>query len=77
MKNNFRVISMCSLMAAFAASSWAATTCPEGTGWSKEGDVCYYDIQDGEQTPTIPSSLKSFKLRYKGDVDIVCYSSFG
>lgn len=70
MKNNFRVISMCSLMAAFAASSWAATTCPEGTGWSKEGDVCYYDIQDGEQTPTIPSSLKSFKLRYKGDVDI-------
>lgn len=70
MKNKFHAISMCSLMAAFATSSWAASNCPTGDGWSEVNGVCYYDIQDGEQTPTIPSSLKSFKLRYKGDVDI-------
>lgn len=71
MKNKFHAISMCTLMAAFATSSWAASSCPtDKAGWSEANGVCYYDIQDGEQTPTIPSSLKSFKLRYKGDVDI-------
>lgn len=70
MKSNFRVISMCSLMAAFAASSWA--DCPagfvEGNG-EDLGDlgVCYYDIPEtgGSMTLTIPAELKTFKLRYQ------------
>lgn len=68
MKNNFRVISMCSLMAAFAASSWAASNCPTGDGWSEVNGVCYYDMP--KTTPAdplvIPADLKSFKLRYQG-----------
>ena len=68
MKNNFRVISMCSLMAAFATSSWAASNCPTGDGWSEVNGVCYYDMP--KTTPAdplvIPADLKSFKLRYQG-----------
>ena len=76
MNNKFHAISMCTLIAAFAASSWAAAvfSCPsgftEGDGKTGEVGVCYYDIQEGEQTLTIPSSLKSFKLRYDGSYDI-------
>ena len=72
MKNNFRVISMCSLMAAFAASSWAAAifSCPTGftAGDGKIGEVgvCYYDMpENGTTTLTIPADLKTFKLRYQ------------
>lgn len=68
MKNNFRVISVCSLMAAFATSSWAASNCPTGDGWSEVNGVCYYDMP--KTTPAdplvIPADLKSFKLRYQG-----------
>ena len=38
MKNSFRVISVCSLMAAFATSSWAA--CPtDDDGWAVNEDT--------------------------------------
>lgn len=63
---------MCSLMAAFATSSWA--TCPTELGFV-EGDgeelgdlgVCYYDIPEtgGLKTLPIPADLKTFKLRYR------------
>ena len=71
MMNNFRVVSVSAMMAAFAATSaWAAaaSACPTDDGWSenKKTGECFYDIQDGEQTPTVPSTLKSFKLRYLG-----------
>lgn len=72
MKNKFHAISMCSLMAAFATSSWA--TCPTELGFV-EGDgeelgdlgVCYYDIPEtgGLKTLPIPADLKTFKLRYR------------
>ena len=72
MKNKFHAISMCTLMAAFATSSWAA--CPTELGFV-EGDgeelgdlgVCYYDIPEtgGLKTLPIPADLKTFKLRYR------------
>lgn len=64
MKNNFRVISMCSLMAAFATSSWA--DCPSDKGFIEEEGECYYDIPEKSGTVSleIPSSVKTFKLRY-------------
>lgn len=76
MKTKFHAISMCTLMAAFATSSWAAavSSCPkgftEGDGKTGEAGVCYYDILDGEQAPTVPANLTSFKLRYDGSYDI-------
>ena len=75
MNNKFHAISMCTLIAAFAASSALAASvaesgCSEALGFKSEGGVCYYDIQEGEQTPTIPSDLKSFKVRYNGLYDI-------
>lgn len=73
MKNKFHAISMCSLMAAFATSSWAASNCPEATdaepGWSvdEETGECFYDIPEtgGSMPLTIPAELKTFKLRYQ------------
>lgn len=71
MKNKFHAISMCTLMAAFATSSWAA--CPngfvEGDG-EESGDlgVCYYDMPETNgkiTTITIPASLKTFKVRFQ------------
>ena len=75
MNNKFHAISMCTLIAAFAtnsalAASVAESGCSEALGFKSEGGVCYYDIQEGEQTPTIPSDLKSFKVRYNGLYDI-------
>lgn len=70
MKNKFHAISMCSLMAAFATSSWAAAifSCPTEPGWSVDEDTgeCYYDMpENGTTTLTIPADLKTFKLRYQ------------
>ncbi|MBR6453025.1 MAG: hypothetical protein IKS97_00345 [Fibrobacter sp.] len=63
MKNNFRVISMCSLMAAFATSSWAA--CPSDKGFIEEEGECYYNMpENGTTTLEIPSDVKSFRLVY-------------
>ena len=88
MKNNFRVISMCSLMAAFAASSWAASNCPEATdaepGWAEDEETgeCYYNMpENGTQTLSIPPEVKSFKVVYQdgdgtftGKLNIHCQS---
>lgn len=65
MKNNFRVISMCSLMAAFAASSWAA--CPSDKGFIEEEGECYYDVPEtgGTISLELPSGVKTFTLRYQ------------
>ena len=78
MKNKFHAISMCSLMAAFAATSAlaavaktpAASTCPtDKDGWSYDSDdgVCYYEMPESTPTDplTIPANLKTFKLRYQ------------
>lgn len=68
MNNKFHAISMCTLIAAFAASSWAAavSSCPTDKGWSEEDGVCYYAMPetDGNTTTiTIPADLKTFKVR--------------
>lgn len=70
MKNNFRVISVCSLMAAFAASSWAA--CPSGSNWSADGEDCVYKMpaSGSENTLPFPDGLTSFKLKYDGTYDV-------
>lgn len=76
MKNKFHAISMCSLIAAFATSSWAAavSSCPkgftEGDGKTGEVGVCYYDMPetDGATTITIPADLNTFKVRYQGKI---------
>ena len=76
MKNKFHAISVCSLMAAFATSSWAVTDCPSNfiAGEDEEFGVageCYYHMPEGgTETLTIPAGLKSFKLVYwDGDGD--------
>ena len=72
MNNKFHAISMCTLIAAFAASSWAASSCPNPTeqepGWAEESGVCYYDMPTtgDASTITIPADLKTFKVRYHG-----------
>ena len=70
MKNNFRVISMCSLMAAFATSSWAVDdnpACPASKGFVEVDGDCYYDIPEtGGTVPLqLPSGVKTFTLRYQ------------
>lgn len=70
MKNSFRVISMCSLMAAFATSSWAVDdnpACPKSKGFTEEDGDCYYDIPEtGGTVPLqLPSGVKTFTLRYQ------------
>lgn len=62
MKNKFHAISMCTLMAAFATSSWAA--CPEDDNWEADGDDCYYHMPEdnGSTTLTIPADLKTFRV---------------
>ncbi len=88
MKNSFRVISVCSLMTAFATSSWAASNCPEATdaepGWSidEETGECYYNMpESGTETLSIPPEVKSFKVVYQdgdgtftGKLNIHCQS---
>ena len=69
MKNKFHAISMCSLMAAFATSSWAA--CPEGDGWSAntKGE-CIFTIKSVKDTTiNIPTNLEWFYLGYNGTDD--------
>ena len=75
MNHKFHAISMCSLMAAFAATSALAATvesgCSEALGFKSEGGVCYYDMPttDGSTTITIPADLKTFKVRHQGQGD--------
>lgn len=76
MNNKFHAISMCTLIAAFATSSWAVTDCPSNfiAGEDEEFGVageCYYHMPEGgTETLTIPAGLKSFKLVYwDGDGD--------
>ena len=75
MNHKFHAISMCSLMAAFAATSAFAATvesgCSEALGFKSEGGVCYYDMPttDGSTTITIPADLKTFKVRHQGQGD--------
>ena len=60
---------MCSLMAAFATSSWAA--CPEGDGWSAntKGE-CIFTIKSVKDTTiNIPTNLEWFYLGYNGTDD--------
>ncbi len=71
MMKNFRVVSVSAMMAAFAATSaWAAaaSACPtEKAGWSLDGEDCVYKMPTSETTTiTLPSELKSFKLKYEG-----------
>jgi len=67
---------MCSLMAAFATSSWAASNCPEATdaepGWSVDGEDCVYKMpaSGSENTLPFPDGLTSFKLKYDGTYDV-------
>ena len=75
MNHKFHAISMCSLMAAFAATSALAatiSTCPSSTkeepGWIEEEGECYYNMPEGDGTVepiSIPANLKTFKLRYQ------------
>lgn len=72
MKNNFRVISVCSLMAAFATSSWAASNCPtDKDGWAIKGaGVCTFTISSVKDTTiNIPADLETFDLNYDGSND--------
>ena len=78
MNHKFHAISMCTLIAAFATSSWAAAvfSCPsgftEGDGKTGEVGVCYYDMPT--TTPAdplvIPANLMSFQLRFPAGVEI-------
>ena len=69
MMKNFRVVSVSAMMAAFAATSAWASACPtEKAGWSLDGEDCVYKMPtSGTTTITLPSELKSFKLKYEGD----------
>lgn len=75
MNHKFHAISMCSLIAAFAATSAFAAVavpgCSSDLGFKLEGGVCYYDMPTtGDATTiTIPADLKTFKVRYKGQGD--------
>lgn len=62
---------MCSLMAAFAASSWAASSCPTEPGWSvNNAGICVFTISSVKDTTiTIPKGLETFDLNYNGDND--------
>lgn len=87
MMKNFRVVSVSAMMAAFAATSaWAAeaSACPTDDGWSenkKTGECSYTMPKSGTATITLPSELKSFKLKYDGgsavssQLNIHCQSS--
>ena len=70
MKNKFHAISMCTLMAAFATSSWAVDdnpACPASKGFVEVDGDCYYDIPEtGGAVPLqLPSGVKTFTLRYQ------------
>lgn len=75
MNNKFHAISMCTLIAAFAASSWAAaeSSCPEGTKWqTTKGGELYYVLSPSESSPitiTMDEGKKSFKLCYNGSAN--------
>ena len=77
MNHKFHAISMCSLMAAFAATSAFAATvesggCSEALGFKSEGGVCYYDMPTTtpEAPLIIPANLMSFQLRFPAGVEI-------
>jgi hypothetical protein len=63
MNNKFHAISMCTLIAAFAASSWA--TCPtDKAGWSINEGTCTFTISSvKDMTINIPADLEGFVLK--------------
>ena len=78
MKTKFHAISVCSLMAAFAATSALAasvaeSSCPEGTKWqTAKGGELYYVLSPSESSPitiTMDEGKKSFKLCYNGSAN--------